>query len=71
MAKINVMGKVTGRSAQAVELDASSTVGELKDRLDLDEKYTATVDGAQVGDDHRLGDGAYVTFAENIKGGQA
>ncbi len=67
MAKINVMVKVQGRAAQAVEFDEGATVATLKASQDL-AKYSGKIDGDEASDTDELYDGAFLTFGENTKG---
>lgn len=62
MAKIHA--QVAGGSIKEIEAD---TVGEVKSMMDA-EKYTATVNGDPVSDDHELSDFEFVALAPSVKG---
>ncbi len=49
---------------------SAETVGEARRQLGL-ENHTATVNGEAAGDETRLTDEAYVSFAPKVKGGQS
>lgn len=65
MAKVQV--QVTGGSIVSKE---ASTVGDIKKIMGA-EKYTATVNGEPVGDDHELSDYEFVALAPSVKGAKA
>lgn len=66
------MAKVTGQvfgqdTAKVVEVD---TVQELYEALGLTENHTATINGEPADMDQELEDFDFVTFTQNVKGGQ-
>ena len=62
-----VTAQVAGGTSKV--LDGVDTVGDVREKLDLDNTYSASVNGDPKGDDAGLSDFNYVSFAPNVKGG--
>lgn len=63
-----VAAKVVGGSLSEYDVE---TIGDLKDAMDLEGNFTATVNGNPVdGDDAPLRDHDFVTFTQSVKGGR-
>lgn len=61
-----VTAKVVGGNAKALE-DMES-VGDVREALELGSNYAASVNGEPADDSDSLEDGAFVTFAPQVKG---
>lgn len=66
MAKVVLAQVAGGEIKQYKNLD---TVEEVREKLNLDKSYTATVGGEPADDDDELDEHAFVAFAKAVKGG--
>lgn len=66
MAK-QVQGQVAGGKIEVYK--NVKTVGDLREKLDLNQDHTASVNGEPADDDDRLEEFAFVSFAPRVTGG--
>lgn len=66
MAKVRV--KVNGNEEKVV-LNVK-TVGDIREKMDVDDKYEATINGEPRNDKYKIIDGDYITFAGRARGGR-
>lgn len=66
MAKV-VQAQVAG--GQIKQVKNVDTVEELRDKLDLDKNYTASVKGEPSDDEQELDEYDFVSFSQAVKGG--
>jgi hypothetical protein len=66
---MKVQAQVAGGEIKQLDLNDGATVSQVRSALGVSSGYKASVNGEPSSDSAELFDYAFVTFAENVKGG--